>query len=74
MLQTSGVVDINAIRAELFRESKKYLAGVESRLASEGTKAKTKSLGGNRPADTISDYAQKNIWILSSLRPTDIPG
>ena len=55
-----GPVDINAIRKGLFMESRKYLADVESRLASEGIKVKTESLEGNRPADVISDYAQKN--------------
>ncbi len=55
-----GLVDINTIRENLFMESRKYLADVESRLASEGIKVKTVSLEGNRPADAISDYAQKN--------------
>lgn len=58
--QASGVIDINAIRAELFTESRKYLAGVESRLASEGITVKAESLEGTRPAETISDYARKN--------------
>jgi nucleotide-binding universal stress UspA family protein len=60
MLQTSGVIDINAIRVQLFSESRKYLADVESRLASDGIKGKTESLEGNRPGETISDYAQKS--------------
>jgi len=55
-----GRVDINTIRENLFMESRKYLADVESQLASEGIKVKKESLEGNRPADTISDYAQKN--------------
>lgn len=55
-----GHVNINAIRENLFMESRKYLADVESRLASEGIKVKKESLEGNRPADAISDYAQKN--------------
>ena len=54
------VIDINAVRENLFMESRKYLADVESRLASEGIKVKTESLEGNRPAEIISDYAQKN--------------
>jgi len=58
--QATGVIDINAIRAELFTESRKYLAGVESRIASEGIKVKTESLEGYRPSETISDYAQKD--------------
>jgi nucleotide-binding universal stress UspA family protein len=55
-----GLSDVNVIRENLFMESRKYLADVESRIASEGIKVKTESLEGNRPADIISDYAQKN--------------
>ncbi|MBU1966640.1 MAG: universal stress protein [Proteobacteria bacterium] len=55
-----GPIDINAIRENLFMGSRKYLADVESRLASEGIKVRMELLEGNRPADTISDYAQKN--------------
>jgi len=56
----AGRIDINAIRESLFMESRTYLAGVESQLASEGITVKMESLEGNRPAETISDYAQKN--------------
>jgi nucleotide-binding universal stress UspA family protein len=52
-------IDINAIREPLFIASRKYLADMESRLVSEGIKVKTESLEGNRPADTITEYAQK---------------
>jgi nucleotide-binding universal stress UspA family protein len=55
-----GIAGINEMRENLSMESRKYLADVESRLASEGIKVKTKSLEGNRPADIISEYAQKN--------------
>ena len=55
-----GIADINGIRENLFMESRRYLAEVESRFASEGIKVKTQSLEGNRPADAISDYAQNN--------------
>ena len=55
-----GIIDINSLREDLFMVSRKYLADVESRLASEGIKVKKESLEGNRPADAISDYAQKN--------------
>ena len=55
-----GVFDINSLREDLFMVSRKYLADVESRLAFEGIKVKMVSLEGNRPADVISDYAQKN--------------
>jgi nucleotide-binding universal stress UspA family protein len=53
-------IDINAIRKPLFIASRKYLADIESRLRSEGINVKTESLEGNRPADTITEYAQKN--------------
>lgn len=58
--ESSGIFDIKAVRENLFMESRKYLADVESQLASEGIHVKTESLEGNRPADAISDYAQKN--------------
>ena len=51
--------DLNAIREPLFTASRKYLADIESRLVSEGIKVKTESLEGNRPADTITEYAEK---------------
>ncbi|MEI9476570.1 MAG: universal stress protein [Deltaproteobacteria bacterium] len=57
--QYSKGIDINAIREPLFIASRKYLADIESRLVSEGIKVKTESLEGNRPADTITEYAQK---------------
>ena len=52
-------INLDAIRKPLFIASRKYLADVESRLASEGIKVKTESLEGNRPADTITEYARK---------------
>ena len=52
-------IDINPIREPLFIASRKYLADIESRLVSEGIKVKTESLEGNRPADTIIEYAQE---------------
>jgi nucleotide-binding universal stress UspA family protein len=52
-------IDLQAIRDPLFKASGKYLADMQSRLASEGIKVKTESLEGNRPADTITEYAQK---------------
>ncbi len=55
------VIDINAIRERLFTASRKYLAAIESRLGpeGEGIKVKTDSVEGNRPADTITEYAQE---------------
>ncbi len=52
-------IDLEAIRKPLFNASGKYLADIESQLGSEGIKVKTESLEGNRPADTITEYAQK---------------
>src|SRR5574342_24336 len=52
-------IDINAIREPLFKASRKYLADIESRLGSEGIKVKTESLEGNRPADTLTEYARE---------------
>jgi nucleotide-binding universal stress UspA family protein len=52
-------IDLNVIREPLFISSRKYLADIESRLGPEGIKVKTESLEGNRPADTITEYAQK---------------
>ena len=52
-------IDIDAIREPLFIASRKYLADIESRLGFEGIKVKTESLEGNRPADTITQYAQE---------------
>ncbi len=51
--------DLNAIRKTLFVKSRKYLADIKSRLVCEGIKVKTESLEGNRPADIITEYAQK---------------
>jgi nucleotide-binding universal stress UspA family protein len=52
-------IDLNAIREPLFAASRKYLAEVKSRFASEGIKVKTESREGNRPANTITDYARE---------------
>jgi nucleotide-binding universal stress UspA family protein len=52
-------IDLQAMTEPLFAASRKYLASTESRLGSEGIKVKTESLEGNRPADTITEYAQK---------------
>ena len=57
--QSPKGIDLNAIREPLFIASRKYLANIESRLVSEGIKVKTESLEGNRPPDTITEYAQE---------------
>jgi nucleotide-binding universal stress UspA family protein len=56
----SGHFDLNALREKVLTSSRKYLGEVESRLSSQGIKVKTESVEANRPADTITDYAQKN--------------
>jgi len=57
--QSPQDIDLDAIRKPLFIASRKYLADIESRLVSEGINVKTESLEGNRPADAITEYAQK---------------
>ena len=53
-------VDLEAIRKPLFAAARKYLADVESRLSAEGISVKTAAIEGNRPGETIIDYAQEN--------------
>jgi nucleotide-binding universal stress UspA family protein len=55
-----GHFNLDALREQVFASSRKYLAGLESRLSSQGIKVKTESVEANRAADTITDYAQKN--------------
>ena len=52
-------IDVVGIRERLFKASREYLAGIESQLVSEGIKVKTESVESHRPADTITEYAQK---------------
>ena len=52
--------DLEAIRKPLFAAARKYLADVESRLSSEGIAVKTAAIEGNRPGETIIDYAREN--------------
>jgi nucleotide-binding universal stress UspA family protein len=52
--------DYNAFIKSFMDKSRKYLAGVQSRLASEGIKVKTETIESNGPSHTITDYAQKN--------------
>ncbi len=53
-------LDLEALRKPLFAGARKYLADVESRLASEGIRVKTEAIEGNRPGETIVDYARDN--------------
>ena len=52
--------DYNAFKKTFMDQSRKYLARVKSRLASEGIKVKTETIESNGPSQTITDYAQKN--------------
>ena len=52
--------DYDAFKKTFIEKSKKYLTGVQSRLASEGMKVKTETIESNGPSYTITDYAQKN--------------
>lgn len=56
----SGHFDLNALREQVFASSRKYLSEMESRLSSQGIRVKTESLEAYRPADAITEYAQKN--------------
>jgi len=63
----SQYVDVNAIEDKIRFNSLKYLADVESRLASEGMKVKMESIEGNRVAEAIIDYVEKNDMDLIVL-------
>ncbi len=52
--------NINTIRESLFASARKYLAGVESRLSTEGITVKKEVIESNRPAGAITEYARKN--------------
>ena len=52
--------DIEAIRKPLFAAARRYLAGVEKRLVAKGIRVKTEAIEGNRPGETIVDYARDN--------------
>jgi nucleotide-binding universal stress UspA family protein len=56
--------DLNAFVKVFLDKSTRYLANVQSRLASEGIKARTETLESSRPASTITDYAHKNGFDL----------
>lgn len=53
-------IDFNASRQKLVNTSQEYLAGVASRLSTEGIKVKTELIEANDPSYVITDYAQKN--------------
>lgn len=58
-------IDLEAIRKSLFAAARKYLADVETRLASEGISVKTEAIEANRPGETIVDYArQKGMGLI----------
>jgi nucleotide-binding universal stress UspA family protein len=57
---SEGTIDLEALRKPLFATARKYLADVESRLSSEGISVKTEAIEGNRPGESIIDYAQNN--------------
>jgi nucleotide-binding universal stress UspA family protein len=53
-------IDLSKFRGLAFAAANKYLAEMESRLASTGAKVKTEVLEANGTADTITEYAQKS--------------
>ncbi|MHB8908810.1 MAG: universal stress protein [Syntrophales bacterium] len=54
------VFDYNALKKTFLDRSGRYLARIQSRLASAGINAKTETIESNVPAHIITDYAQKN--------------
>jgi nucleotide-binding universal stress UspA family protein len=56
--------DYNAFVKSFMDKSTKYLAGVQSRLASEGIRARTETIESSRPASAITDYAHENGFDL----------
>lgn len=56
--------DYGAFVKTFMDQSKRYLAGVQARLASEGIKVSTETVESNRPSSAITDYAQKNGFDL----------
>jgi nucleotide-binding universal stress UspA family protein len=52
--------DYNAFKKVFIDKSKKYLAGVQSRLSAEGIKVQMETTESNDPSRTITDYAQGN--------------
>jgi nucleotide-binding universal stress UspA family protein len=52
-------IDIKLLRERAIQASQNYLAGVGSRLASEGVKVKTESREADGPDRAISDYARE---------------
>ena len=56
--------DYDAFSTALMDNSKKYLASVQKRLASQGAKVKTEAIAASRPSSTITDYAQNKGFDL----------
>lgn len=52
--------DYNAFKKTFIDKSMKYLARVQSRLASDGIEVKTETIEAGTPSQAIADYAQKN--------------
>ncbi|MDA8124025.1 MAG: universal stress protein [Deltaproteobacteria bacterium] len=52
--------ELDEFRRRLQAISARYLEGVRARLAKEGIQVKTISLGADRPARAIIDYASEN--------------
>jgi nucleotide-binding universal stress UspA family protein len=52
--------DHSAFRNNLLKQSRQYLADIQSRLAVEGINVKTESVEGSVPAQVIADYSKNN--------------
>ena len=51
--------DFNEVREPLFAKSRDYLENKKAQLVSGGVEVRTESLEGNRPADTIVEFAEE---------------
>ena len=67
-------LDYSAFVETSMAESRKYLARVQSRLASEGIEVKTETMESSRPSSTITDYAHKNGFDLIVIATHGYPG
>jgi nucleotide-binding universal stress UspA family protein len=52
--------DYDGLKKAFLDKSRKYLARVKSRLASDGIDVETKTIESNGTSQTITDYAQEN--------------
>jgi nucleotide-binding universal stress UspA family protein len=57
-VKTNKGLDVTALREAVLNSARKYISGLESRLAAEGIRVKTDIIESNRTAETITYYAR----------------